>query len=468
MSLSTSQSWQCVYVSEDNYCVYQGGSHIDGTFIRVYVPELAKKPGITLKTILYMHGFALCMPSFYEEHLVELVKAGYLVFFPDFQRSCYPNTAPKAPTPPRPSINHWQRWGKIRTQLSKKAMEDAISTEEIHSLLPDSCEGGDAGLGRGLSQFTAEEFRRVARATSLITLVLPIFSWFRRTYGKNLLHLLSTVALSLAHRPTEWLADSIALTEDAWDYLCKQEHYAHWPQTTVETFAFGHSLGGLIALSLPDYLKRQKPDSRFLPKKFVAADPAASTEMGIPRFAIWLLKLFGSPFTAAPISIQETGHNLTEPVVILHGGSDKLVPPRLWKSSAGESSVNYAAIESSQKAIYFSYSNPKLTPPLKAFHNQAVTCTEYYDDALFENFGGVKKGPNAYNRSYIWPGIGMIFSDVASPDNLLDHFPHGDFDIKTVPPQKKLFLIEILPWIIGILAALLIGYWIWENSVIAF
>ena len=93
MLLASSKSWLQVHVPEDQYFVYQCGSHADGTYIRVYVPEAAEKFGKKLKAILYLHGFALCMPSFYEDHLVELVKQGYIVFFPDFQRSFYPNTA---------------------------------------------------------------------------------------------------------------------------------------------------------------------------------------------------------------------------------------------------------------------------------------------------------------------------------------------------------------------------------------
>ena len=64
MSLSSSESWVCLHVPEDKYFVYQAGSHADGTFIRVYVPEAAANPESTLKAILYLHGFALCMPSF--------------------------------------------------------------------------------------------------------------------------------------------------------------------------------------------------------------------------------------------------------------------------------------------------------------------------------------------------------------------------------------------------------------------
>ncbi len=463
MSLSSSQSWLCVYVPEDKYYVYQCGSHADGTFIRVYVPEAAGNSGTKLKAILYLHGFALCMPSFYEAHLIDLVKKGYIVFFPDFQRSFYPNTPPQVPTPPRPSPDHLRRWRSVAAKSSAQmSSQTSLSTDDVHSLFSEAYEGGDAGLGRGLSEFSAEELRRVARSLVVIIVLLKVISWFRREYGKNLIHLLSTVALSLVHCPTQWLTNALALTEDAWEYLCQQERYSHWNQEALDTFAFGHSLGGLIALSLPFGLK-DSPNNRFFPKQIVTADPTPSTEMGLPKLAIWILKLFRAPFTAAPILIQDTGKSLTGSVAILHGGADKLVPPRQWVIASDGHRSNYDVIASQQKAIYFSYSNPETQPPLVAFHNQAVTCTQYYDDALFKNFGGVKKGPNAYNTDYVWPGIAKIFMETATPENLLSHLNTPNFQVKTTPPDDSSKLLTRLARIVGIILLLGVGYWIWKT-----
>ncbi|WP_024544728.1 hypothetical protein [Picosynechococcus sp. NKBG15041c] len=462
MSLAASQSWICVHVPEAQYSVYQGGSHADGTFMRVYVPESASQPGKKLNAILYLHGFALCMPSFYEAHLVELVKQGYIVFFPDFQRSFYPNTPPQAPTPPRLSQPHRQRWLAAAMQTQRPAQK-TLSTEELQPLFSEVYERNDTGLSRGLSAFRTGELRRVAWALVVIILLLTVCSWFRREYGKNLIHLLSTVGLSLMHAPTEWLTNAIALTEDAWDYLSTQEPYGHWNQESLDTFAFGHSLGGLIALSLPFGLK-DSPNNRFFPKQIVTADPAASTEMGIPKFAIWILKLFRSPFTADPILIQDTGQDLKQPVAILHGGSDTLVPPSQWVDPMrGQTASNYEAIASENKAIYFSYSNPENNPPLVAFHNQAVTSTQYYDDALFENFGGVKDGPNAYNTDYVWPGLTKIFMNVATPENLLSHLNTPKFQVEPTPPVKPASNWTKFAWFVGIALLLGVGFWLWKT-----
>ena len=454
MKLASSQSWLRVYVPEDKYFVYQCGSHADGSYVRVYVPEAAGQPGENLKALLYLHGFALCMPSFYEDHLVDLVKEGYIVFFPDFQRSFYPNTPPQESTFPRSPLAHFQTWLSVATQSSA---QNSFSTCDVSSMLSAVYERGDVDLGRGLSEFSPREFRGVARALVIIIGLLNVFSWFRKEYGKNLIHLLSTVGLSLVHRPTQWLNNVIALTEDAWEYLSQQECYSHWNQETLDTFAFGHSLGGLFALSLPFCLK-DSSNHRFFPKQIVTADPAPSTEIGIPRFAIWILKLFRSPFTEAPIRIQDTGTVLTKPVVILHGGADRLVPPHQWVVS----SANYKAIASQHKAIYFSYSNSKKQPPLVAFHNQAVTSTQYYDDALFKNFGGVKNGPNAYNAQYIWPSVRQLFAETTPPEDLLSHLNIVDFQVKTTPPDDLPKFPTILVSIVGSILLLGVGYWIWK------
>ncbi|MBV5260003.1 hypothetical protein FLX56_16430 [Synechococcus moorigangaii CMS01] len=451
-----------VHVPEGEYYVYQGGNHADGTFIRVYVPESASQPGKKLNAILYLHGFALCMPSFYEAHLVELVKQGYIVFFPDFQRSFYPNTPPQAPTPPRQAQPHAQQWLAAAMQTQRPAQK-ALSVEDIHPIFSEVYERNDTGLSRGLSAFKTGELRRVAWALVVMILLLTVCSWFRREYGKNLIHLLSTVGLSLVHAPTEWLSNAIALPEDAWEYLTAQEPYAHWNQADLDTVAFGHSLGGLIALSLPAALK-DSPNNRFFPQQIVTADPAASTEMGIPKIAIWILKLFRSPFTAAPILIQDTGPDLKQPVTILHGGSDTLVPPSQWVDPGrGQTTSNYEAIASQNKAIYFSYSNPENNPPLVAFHNQAVTSTQYYDDALFENFGGVKDGPNAYNIDYVWPGVTKLFTKIATPENLLAYLNTPKFQVQPIPPVKPASNWTKLAWFAGIVLFLGVGFWLWKT-----
>ncbi|MDJ0800288.1 MAG: hypothetical protein QNJ51_26350 [Calothrix sp. MO_167.B12] len=476
MSNSSSQSWQSIHVpSNKGYYVYQHGCHLNATFMRVYVPEAVAAPGTDLKAIIYLHGFALCMPYFYEAHLVELVKKGYIVFFPDFQNSLYPNTLSQVPTPSQKPFPYLQKWralaklsaDKLANAHSTKSSTETplLTTDDIDSVLSgfEAYERGDLDVKGELSQFSARELQKVARSMIFITILLTVISWFRREYGKNLIHLLSTVALSLVHSPEKWLKNGLSLTENAWNYLCKQPQYSHWNKDNLDTFAFGHSLGGLIALSAPCYLKEHSSDSQVLPKKIVVSDPTPTTENGIPGFVICILRLFCVPFVMNPLKIQSTGKSLTEPVAILHGNSDTLVPPGEWVDG---NPSNYDAIASQEKAIYFSY-NSQVNPQLVAFHNQAVTSTQYYGDGLFRHFGGVKNGPNAYNREYVWPGADKIFMGEASPRDLLHHLDTPDFQVKPTPSNLQSNppnLLKRLALIVGIMLLLGVGYWVWKTN----
>ncbi|PZD74144.1 hypothetical protein C1752_01152 [Acaryochloris thomasi RCC1774] len=456
--MTSSQSKPWPFSQQDGYRIYQSGHHKSGTFQRIYVPETATQPEAKLRPILYLHGFALCMPSFYETHLIELVKEGYIVFFPDFQRSDYPDTLPTDLLVTRAEdIQHFRHWLSIATQLPSQG-DDRLSASETPSLYGNAPQQKEMPLGPGLQKPKVSDVRRVAWALVIIIGILKLLSWFRRDYGKNLIHLLSTVGISLFHFPTEWLANAISLPEAAWERL--SQDFPHWATEKMEVHAFGHSLGGLMALSLPDGFKGRQ-DQRFFPQQIVTADPAPSTEMGIPGPAIWLLKLFNSPFTQKPVLISETGKSLNIPVVILHGGADNIVKPQQWVGQTGDTPSNYDAIASQEKAIYFSYSNPEPQPPLVAFHNQAVTSTQYYGDGLFKNFGGVKDGPNAYNYEYVWPGLNFIFTGQATPRTLLAKLLElrpRKFDIKPVPPEAPR---SSWGWIIGLLLLAGIVYWGW-------
>ncbi len=125
---------------------------------------------------------------------------------------------------------------------------------------------------------------------------------------------------------------------------------------------------------------------------------------------------------------------------------------------------NFDYIASEQKKIYFSLSNKEYDPPLIAFHNQAVTDTTYFDDALFNNFGGVKKNPNLYNKEYIWPSVELVVKNQANVNQLLDQFN---------PPGSPIIITDTLPekpinWTLiatAIFAGLTLWgvYWFWHS-----
>jgi acetyl esterase/lipase len=460
----TANDWTRVELKDPDRIVYQAGSHVRGTFIRVVVPAGLGQGELPIASVLYLHGFALCMPEFYEAHVLELVRLGYVVFFPDYQRSRYPDSLPGEQIRARglglveaQTLDVQGLLRQLKDLPEKEAVpEDSFeaawggggATDPPFSATPRGLTGNDeAPQPRAV---IAGDLRRSLRALLLVKLIIQILSWFRRSYGKHLLDLLSTVALSLSSSPWQWLEESIRLSEKAWDHLRQQESHGHWPATPPRMCAFGHSLGGLLALSLPaGFQKRQ--DQRLKPGVILVADPAASSVMGIPKLAVWLLRAFGSPFTRMPVTVQGTGPLLKVPVAILHGAADRLVPPATWGSAGKGPSINFQAIAAKHKALVFSLSSPAARPPLVAFHNQAVTCTQFFSEDLFDDFGGVKDGPNAYNHELIWPALHGLINGTLTPGNILNKVHPTSFAIAPEPPPttKKMSL-----WIIAGLGAM--------------
>jgi hypothetical protein len=425
--------WQHRQDQAHHCSIFQRGRHRDGTFIRVFVPDAARQPGAELRVILYLHGFALCLPSFYEQHMLKLAEQGWIVLYPDYQRSSY-REEPLGPAPAAgASAPAALSWGRTTRRLLRRKREDALAEDDLPQEMARASD--EAELASALPALQVKDLRRVLLPWLLIQLVLAVIGWFRRSYARNLGQLIGTVLLSLAYAPKHWLANAAVLAEQAWRDLAREPQYQHWPSQPPAVYGFGHSLGGLLSLSLPALPALIGPDAArpWEPQVILACDPATSTEMGIPGFAIALLKLFGSPFTAEPLRIQDTGPCLSQPVVILHGLADTLVPPQQWDPQGSDGA--YAAIRSHEKALFFASSNPQHNPPLLAFHNQAVTSTQYYDDDLFRSFGGVKHGANAYNTAWIWPALTALFQDRVPPAELLNNLPcRPPFDVVDAPP----------------------------------
>ena len=427
-------AWQQRVDPEIGATIYQRGKHFSGDYVRVYVPLAAQQPGTPLRVIVYLHGFALCLPSFYEAHLRTLVQQGWIVIFPDFQRSFYREESLDGAPGVRPSPLQLG-WANTTRKLLLRPGAEALRLEDLPQELGAMFRSDAEQPLEAHPDLLVQDLKRVLLPWLLIQLVLAVLGWFRRTYARNLGQLIGTVLLSLAYAPTTWLSQALATSDAAWENLASLSVYAHWNNQPVSAYSFGHSLGGLLSLSTPSQIEGLATPPKLQPQQLLVADPATSTEMGIPWFAIQLLKLFHAPFTEKPLTVEQTGTALKIPVVILHGLADTLVPPQLWLDSNGKG--GYPAIASPSKALYFANSNTSLDPGLIAFHNQAVTSTQYYDNALFESFGGVKDGPNAYNKSWIWPALHALFSGCATPENLLDHLPDRPFKVTTTPPKAR-------------------------------
>lgn len=426
-NLDMNNEWRCIS-KQDGYTICQSGSHIHGNFVQVFIPHLpaCDKYG-KRKLITYLHGFALCLPKFYDDHLEALAKKGYYVVFPDFQISDYPDELDQTKLIPSTNKRHLYFWYQMvidtityrNTQSTDKFVKQRKKAEEFYRI-----------------RETPDEPSRltcliVALALVFIILAVRLIYLLRPKYSKNLVKLISTVGLSLLYEPSTWIERAIRLTSQSWQKLCQDN--SDLSGIDFDFYVFGHSLGGLLALSWTAYVT----ETKFFPKQIITADPAPSTEMSIPKIAIFILKLFRAPFTLKPITIRDTGPKLDIPVGILHGAADNMVKPKSWiQRSLWNQKSNFDCIASRKKKIYFSLSNKQVHPALIAFHNQAVTDTTYFDNALFKDFGGVKDEPNAYNYQYIWPGLDLVVENQVEANHLLHHFPLKTIKVTDALPQS--------------------------------
>ena len=147
---SSAQTWQRLEDPELKATIYQRGAHHQGNFIRVYVPEAAKQHGEKLRVMLYLHGFALCLPSFYEDHLRELTRNGWIVIFPDFQPSAYREEPLRvgATTPAKPDRS--LRWGASTRRLLGREGSRLLEAEDLPEELAGLVDAGENEPGRVL------------------------------------------------------------------------------------------------------------------------------------------------------------------------------------------------------------------------------------------------------------------------------------------------------------------------------
>ncbi len=405
------------------YTIYQTGSHKDGDFVRIYVPEHPYQENGKFKVITYLHGFALCLPKFYEDHLKELVQKGYYVFFPDYQESDYPDFTTEEKKE-RATLRYWLIGTVIF--LIRLIFRGEIKKKDFRKIAKE--ENRFEGL-------------KLASSSVFFIGVTSIFYLFNREFGKNLIRMITTVIESLRNSPEEWLEFSIDSTAIAWEKLCEysrqeQKQELDLSQKEIDFYVFGHFLGGLLALSWPYCIKKNSDEKiqKFQPKQVITGDPAPNTAMGIPKPALVILGFLGFPFATNKLDIQETGKDLNVPVGILHGNDDKIVRPTQWvKPPLSQQKGSFFAIASTEKKIYFSQSNQ--AEKLTANHNQSVTDTTYYGDGFMANFGGVKYDPNAYNYQYIWPALNAVIKDEVQANQLENNngFELNDFQVIEEP-----------------------------------
>lgn len=447
--LLKNNDWECE--EKLNYKVYQSGSHIKSNFIQVYVPNrpYRDEKGKT-KAVIYMHGFALCMPKFYEQHLEELVEKGYYVLFPGFQKNNYPDNLDS------------------NEKISDKKQTELVNWSEVTKFIRDTSKHVSKGRVRTvLRRIIVAAFKiRLFLAISLIIGLISLTSYFvGHRYGKHLIKLIRTVRYSLFQSPLTWIENAVTTTDDAWQMLCKKD--SQLAETNTDFYLFGHSLGGLLALSWISYLKKENIQlyKKFYPQQIIVADPAPNTISGIPKTVTFVLQLLNSRLIRRAIDIKKTGVDIDVPVAILHGDDDKLVKAAAWnKPGLFSKKSNFDYIASADKKIYFSLSDKQ--EDLFAFHNQAVTDTTYFKDALFRKFGGVKHQANAYNHEYIWSGLNLVIENQVKASELLDKFPLKTIKVVDKLPKKALNIKLVLIAVLSMMGLVGLGYFFWSRGII--
>ncbi|ELS01770.1 hypothetical protein Xen7305DRAFT_00014750 [Xenococcus sp. PCC 7305] len=201
-----------------------------------------------------------------------------------------------------------------------------------------------------------------------------------------------------------WMTNAIASVKDA--YTCNG-----LLDKQVHSYLFGHSLGGLQALSW-DYYTDKVLDStpaQLKPQQVLAVDPIPSSDSNIPQPIRFFVNRFG--LLKNTVRIQNTGCQLNVPVAILHGDSDSIVKLKDWKQM-------FHYINSQQKRLYTSCTDKHGSPYMSADHMQATVYTYFLPNWMAKSiFGGVGTEDNL-NWRYIWSALDQVIRGEKRADDL--------------------------------------------------
>ncbi|ARE39838.1 hypothetical protein RGUI_1697 [Rhodovulum sp. P5] len=203
----------------------------------------------------------------------------------------------------------------------------------------------------------------------------------------------------------KWLRNALASVSDAY---AKSGFGAG---VAVDTYVYGHSLGGLFALSWPYYVKQDGYPENLLPVQVLTADPIpSSTAASAPG-------QLGAAFDslADDMDLRLTGTALTMPVAILHGNDDWIVPKAEWDTPFG-------FIATGQKRMYLSYTDTHGCAGLFANHEQATTDTSFFRPVLATVLLDGVGTEDTLDWRYLWFALDQVIRDGARADQL-------DFDM---------------------------------------
>jgi len=227
------------------------------------------------------------------------------------------------------------------------------------------------------------------------------FCEFQEHKFETLLELIKATLKPFPISAVGWMESAINSVIAAYENL-------NLDKENVKTYIFGHSLGGLFALSWPHYAQA-KVNSNILPKQVVVADPVPDSQSNIPdeiRDFIDSHEGFKDK-----VDIVETGKNLTVPVAIIHGNEDKIIPKECWEEP-------FKSIQTKEKKMYLSFTDNYGSPIMYANHEQATVDTSFVSDWIAKELLDGVGEENNLNWRYIWYALDQVIRFGVKADQL--------------------------------------------------
>lgn len=326
----TKPGYQDLYISP-HFKLHETGTCHSGDYIQIFIPQYPYRSNRGYqKVVIYMHGFAMGAPKIYYSHLIHLVKQGFYVFYPIYQRG---------------------------------------------------------------------------------------FCQIQQSFWKNLFELSTAVLNPYPVNAVGWIEAAVESVKNAYEQI-------ETLHSGIDTYVFGHSLGGLQALSWPYYASGNLPD-QLLPQQVIAANPIPTSDANIPLLIRCLLNVLGA--FKNKIDIHKTGEHLTVPVAILHGDKDSIVPTHAWKN-------RFEDIKSPHKKFYLSKTDRHGHPIMHADHMQSTVYTGFFPDWMARLILGGVGVENNLNWRYIWFALDQIIHEKVRADQLVFNMGQWSDEVQVLNP----------------------------------